>query len=209
MYFDYTIDQWNEAAAKELPGSTPLEYLKKHGVYSPPGGPNYGSTLKADHRFITQSGKIEIYSERLKEHGYDPLPVYQPPAEPPPGKFRLVLGRKAFYTHANSTNNPWLFDFAPENRLWINPAGAKTAGVSDGDRVEVKSNVGTAELRVKISQEIRPDCVFMMHGFGKRSPWLKRTYNRGGCDAALLETAWDKVSGNAAMHETFVKLRKV
>ena len=209
MYFDYTIDQWNEAAAKELPHPTPFEYLKKHGVYTPPGGPKYGATLQADHRFVTQSGKIELYSERLKEHGHDPLPVYQPQPEPPSGKFRLVLGRKAFYTHANSTANPWLFDFAPENRLWINPIGAKSAGVADGDRVEVQSNVGKIELRVMISQEIRPDCVFMLHGFGKRSPWLKRAYNTGGSDAVLLETSWDKVSGNAAMHETFVKLRKV
>jgi thiosulfate reductase/polysulfide reductase chain A len=49
----------------------------------------------------------------------------------------------------------------------------------------------------------------MLHGFGKRSPWLKRAYGQGGSDAVLLEAAWDKVSGNAAMHETFVKVRKL
>jgi thiosulfate reductase / polysulfide reductase chain A len=209
QYFDYTIDQWNEAAAKELPLEMPFEHLKKHGVFTPPGGPKYGSTLNPEHRFVTKSGKIELYSERLQENGHDPLPIYQSPTEPPAGKFRLVVGRKAFYTHANSTSNPWLFDFAPENRLWIHPASARSAGVADGDRVEVASSVGAVRLRAKVTQEIRPDCVFMLHGFGKRSPWLKRAYNRGGSDAAILETAWDKVSGNAAMHETFVKVRKV
>jgi thiosulfate reductase/polysulfide reductase chain A len=64
-------------------------------------------------------------------------------------------------------------------------------------------------LRARLTQEIRPDCVFMLHGFGKRSPWLKRAYNRGGSDAAVLDAAWDKVSGNAAMHETFVRVRKI
>ena len=209
QYFDFTIEQWNEAAAKELPIEMPLEYLKKHGVFTPPGGPKYGATLNPEHRFVTKSGKIELYSERLQENGHDPLPVYHSRPEPPYGKFRLVIGRKAFYTHANSTSNPWLFDFAPENRLWINPASARSAGVADGDQVEVASSVGAVQLRAKVTQEIRPDCVFMLHGFGKRSPWLKRAYNRGGSDAALLETAWDKVSGNAAMHETFVKVRKV
>jgi thiosulfate reductase/polysulfide reductase chain A len=209
QYFDYTIDQWNEAAVKELPIEMPFEYLKKHGVYTPPGGPKYGATLNAEHRFVTKSGKIELYCERLQEMGQDPLPVYQPPAEPPAGKFRLVLGRKAFYTHANSTSNPWLFDFAPENRLWMNPAAAVSSGIGDGDWVEVASSVGSARLRAKITQEIRPDCVFMLHGFGKRSAWLKRAYNRGGSDAAILETAWDKASGNAAMHETFVRVRKI
>jgi thiosulfate reductase/polysulfide reductase chain A len=102
-----------------------------------------------------------------------------------------------------------LFDFAPENRLWLHPASAQSAGVADGDLVEVASRVGSAQLRATVTQEIRPDCVFMLHGFGKRSPWLKRAYNRGGSDSAILETAWDKVSGNAAMHETFVTVRKV
>jgi thiosulfate reductase/polysulfide reductase chain A len=209
QYFDYTIDQWNQAAVKELPTETPFEYLKKHGVWTPPGGPKYGATLNADHRFVTKSGKIELYSERLQETGHDPLPVYQPRPEPPPGKMRLVIGRKAFYTHASTTSNPWLFDFAPENRLWIHPEAARSAGVADGDWVEVASTAGSVQLRAKVAQEIRRDCVFMLHGFGKRSPWLKRTYNRGGSDAAVLETAWDRVSGNAAMHETFVRVTKV
>jgi thiosulfate reductase/polysulfide reductase chain A len=208
MYFDYTIEKWNEAAAKELPVEMPMEYLRKHGVYTPPGGPKYGATLTPDHRFVTQSGKIELYSGRLKENGQDPLPVYTAPAGPPPGRFRLVLGRKAFFTHANTTSNPWLFDFAPENRLWLAPSSAASVGVSDGDWVNVSSSVGSVQLRVRVTQEIRPDCVFMLHGYGKRSPWLKRAYNRGGSDSALIETAWDRASGNAAMHETFVKVTK-
>jgi thiosulfate reductase/polysulfide reductase chain A len=209
MYFDYTIDQWNEAAAKELPIEMPFDYLKKHGVFTPPGGPKYGATLTPDHRFITASGKIDLYSERLKEHNVDPLPVYTAVEQPPAGQFRLVIGRKAYYTHASTTNNPWLHDFAPENLLWLNPAAARSSGVESGDLVEVASRVGSLRLRARVTQEIRPDCVFMLHGFGKRSPKLKRVYNRGGSDAALLETFWDKVSGNAALHETFVRIRKV
>jgi thiosulfate reductase/polysulfide reductase chain A len=150
-----------------------------------------------------------LYSARLKELGHDPLPVYEPPKQPPPGAFRLVLGRKAFFTHANSTSNPWLFDFAPENRLWMNPRAAVKAGVDDGDLVEISSSAGAIRLRTRLTQEIRPDCVFMLHGYGKRSAWLTRAYNRGGSDAVLIETAWDKASGNAAMHETFVKVRKL
>lgn len=207
-YFDYTIAQWNEAAAKELPVEKPLEYLRKHGVYTPPGGPKYGATLQPDHRFVTQSGKIELYSGRLKEFGHDPLPVYSPPKDPPEGSWRLVIGRKAYFTHANSTNNPWLFDFARENRLWMNSSAGRKAGLTDGDWVEVASRVGSVRLRVALTEEIRPDCVFMLHGFGKKSEKLRRVHNRGGADAVLIETAWDKVSGNAAMHETYVSVKK-
>jgi len=60
-----------------------------------------------------------------------------------------------------------------------------------------------------VTDEIRPDCIFMLHGFGKKSKWQKLAYDNGACDAQVLETAWDHVSGNAAFHETFVKVRKV
>jgi thiosulfate reductase / polysulfide reductase chain A len=209
QYFDFTLDQWVAAQVKELPLEAPLEHLKKHGVYVPPGFPKYGTTLNADHRFITKSGKIELFSERLQEAKYDPLPVYQTPAQPPPGKFRIITGRRAYFTHANSTNNAWLNPFAPENSLWLSPAAADSLGISDGDRVEVASTVGTVRLKARVTQEIRSDCVFMLHGYGKRSKWQRLVAGNGGSDAELLETAWDKVSGNASLHETFVSVRKV
>jgi thiosulfate reductase / polysulfide reductase chain A len=209
QYFDFTMDQWVAAQVKDLPLETPLEHLKKHGVYVPPGFPKYGTTLNSDHRFITKSGKIELFSERLQEANYEPLPVYQSPAQPPPGKFRIITGRRAYFTHANSTNNAWLNQFAPENGLWLNQSAADNLGIADGDRVEVASTVGAVRLKAKVTQEIRPDCVFMLHGYGKKSKWQRLAAGNGGSDAELLETAWDKVSGNASLHETFVSVRKV
>jgi thiosulfate reductase / polysulfide reductase chain A len=209
QYFDFTLDQWVAAQVKELPLEAPLEHLKKHGVYVPPGFPKYGTTLNADHRYITKSGKIELFSERLQEANYDPLPVYQTPAQPPTGKFRIITGRRAYFTHANSTNNAWLNQFAPENSLWLSPSAADNLGIADGDRVEVASTVGTVRLKARVTQEIRSDCVFMLHGYGKKSKWQRLVADKGGSDAQLLETAWDKVSGNASLHETFVSVRKV
>jgi thiosulfate reductase / polysulfide reductase chain A len=209
QYFDFTIEQWVDAQVKELPIERPLEHLKTHGVYVPQDFPKYGTTLTPDHRFVTKSGKIELFSERLQENGHEPLPVYRAPAQPPAGKFRLVPGRRAYFTHANSTNNAWLNQFAPENSLWVNPVSAGDLGISEGDVVEVASTAGKARLKARVTQEIRPDCVFMLHGYGKKSKWQRLVAEKGGSDAELLETAWDKVSGNAALHETFVSVRKV
>jgi thiosulfate reductase/polysulfide reductase chain A len=208
QYFDYTMEQWIAEQVKALPLDLPLEHLKKHGVYSPPQFPKYGTTLSPDHRFVTKSGKIELFSERLQESGYDPLPVYHAPSQVPQGKFRLVLGRHAFYTHASTANYSWLHDFAPENALWLHPRAADSLGIRSGDRIEVASGAGSIQTKARVTPQIRQDCVFMQHGFGKRSPWL-RLANSGGSDAEIIETAWDKVSGGAALHETFVKVRKV
>jgi len=207
-YFDYTIDQWIEAEAKELPVENGLEYMKKHGVVAF-SEPKYGTTRNAVYRFVTKSGKIEIFSERLAEAGHDPLPVYAPPVQPPQGRYRMILGRKATMTHAALANLPWLHEHTPENDLWINTDEAARMGIRTGDLVEVSSTAGTVRLKARATEEIRPDCVFMLHGFGKKSPWLRSVHNVGAADAVLLETAWDKVSGNAAMHETFVKVVKV
>ena len=207
-YFDYTIDQWVEAEAKELPVPNGLEHMKKHGVVAF-STPKYGTTRNPVHRFVTKSGKIEIFSERLQEAGHDPLPKYTAPAQPAAGQFRLVLGRKATITHAALAHLPWLNEHIPENDLWINPESADRLGIRSGDQVEVASSVGRVRIKARVTEEIRPDCVFMLHGFGKKSPWLKKVYGVGAADAVLLETAWDKVSGNAAMHETFVKVAKV
>jgi thiosulfate reductase/polysulfide reductase chain A len=208
-YFDYTIDDWVKAQAKDIPVQNAFDYLQKHGVVVTPGFPKYGKTLKGDYRFITKSGKIELSSDRLQESGYDPLPVYKPPTEPQAGQFRMILGRRAYYTHANNTNNPWLHEFAPENHLWVNPEPAHQMGIRTGDLLEVSSRAGTVRIKAHVTDEIRPDCVFMLHGFGKHSRWQKLAYDNGACDAQVLETSWDQVSGNAAFHETFVTIRKV
>jgi thiosulfate reductase/polysulfide reductase chain A len=208
-FFDYAMDQWIDAQAKELPLEAPLDHLRKHGVYVPPGGAKYGATLNPEHRFVTQSGKIELVSERLKTAGYDALPVYSVPPQPPAGQLRLILGRKAYFTHANTTNYPWLHAFQPDNYLLLNSKTAESLGIEDGNRVEVTSSSGATRLPAKISEEIRPDCVFILHGFGKRTKWQRLVSETTGSDVQVLETAWDKVSGNAALHETFVKLRRV
>ncbi len=208
-YFDYTIDQWVEAQVKELPIPQPLDYLKKHGVFTPEGAPFYGTTREPGHRFLTKSGKIELYSERLADAGHDPLPVYRPLVEPPEGAFRMILGRKATHTHANNTNNIWLHEFVPVNDVWINPEPAARLGVTTGDLVEVRSDVGAVRLKARVTQEIRPDCVFMLHGFGKKSRMQRLAFDVGACDADLLTSSMDRVSGNAAFHETFVRVRKI
>jgi thiosulfate reductase/polysulfide reductase chain A len=207
-FFDYTIEQWVEAQARELPVPEPLEHLKRHGVFAAAGAPFYGKTLVGDHRFLTKSGKIELVSERLAEAGHDALPVYTRPVQPPAGAFRMVLGRKATHTHAATTNNVWLAELTPTNDLWINPEPAAALGVASGDLVEVASSSGVVRLPARVTDEIRPDCVFMLHGFGKKSGMLSLAHGNGASDSEVLTTAWDTVSGNAAFHETFVTVKK-
>jgi thiosulfate reductase/polysulfide reductase chain A len=134
------------------------------------------------------------------------LPVYVRHEEVPAGKFRLLVGRSAYFTHGTTANNAYLHDLMPENTLWLNTLSAGKLGLRDGQLVRVKSNVGEGSLKLEVTDKIRPDCVYMAHGFGVLSKGQSLIYGRGACDAALIEDKFEPISGNVAMHETFVEI---
>jgi thiosulfate reductase/polysulfide reductase chain A len=75
--------------------------------------------------------------------------------------------------------------------------------------VEVKSSAGKGRLKARVTEDTRPDTVYMDTGFGVISKGLSKIFGKGACIADVLEDHADKVSGNMAMHETFVTVQKV
>jgi thiosulfate reductase/polysulfide reductase chain A len=203
-YFDFTMEEYRQEQLKDLPDA--MEALQKDGVYYNPGklyGVYEGKVYK------TLSKKIELYNQRYADMGIDPLPVYTPPKEVPEGRFRLVVGRNAYITQGSSTNNALLHELVPENALWIHPKQAHKLGLNKDDRVEVKSPAGSGTLKVRITEETRQDTVYMDTGFGVLSRDLSLIHGKGACIAEILQDYNDEISGNMAMHETFVTVRKV
>jgi thiosulfate reductase/polysulfide reductase chain A len=201
-FFDFTIEDFRKAQLKKLPQVA--QALAKDGVYNDVG-PTHGR--HKDKKFRTRSAKVELFVDRYKEKGVDPLPVYKPPQPTPKGKFRLVVGRNAYISQSSSTNNVLLCELEPENTLWIHPQPAGKLGITHGQEVEVKSPVGVQRIKARVTEETRPDTVYMDSGFGVISRELKNVYGKGACIAELLEDRADKVTGNMAMHETFVSVR--
>ena len=200
--FDFTMEEHIEHMVSHNPQI--LTDLKKTGVYFIEEEPVYGSTR--GRKLKTPSGKVEIYSERYAENGLDPLPVYEAPTKVPGGRYRLVVGRHAYFTHGTTANNPYLHDIMPVNTLWLHPQEAGRLGLKNGQTVKVRSAVGEEQLPLEVTEKIRPDTVYMAHGFGVLSRGLSNIYGKGGCDAALIEEKTCPISGNVAMHETFVEI---
>jgi len=203
-YFDFTMDDYRKAQLKKLPDVSTA--LKKDGVYVK-SVPTYG--IFEGKAFKTLSKKIELYNKRYANAGIDPMPVYKPPKKVPEGRFRIVVGRNAYITQGSSTNNALLHELAPENTLWLHPQSAKKLGISQGNYVEVASKVGKGKLKVRITEEIRQDTVYMDSGFGVLSKGLSKIYGVGACIVDILEDYNDEISGNMAMHETMVTVRKI
>jgi thiosulfate reductase/polysulfide reductase chain A len=188
-----------------------LDSLREQGGVAIQNGKPYLADFAAegDSPFGTASGKVELYSEALAGAGFQPLPEFEPAADAPAGYFRLLYGRSPVHTFARTQNTPLLNAVQPENEVWLNDGAAESLGLPDGERVWLENQDGarSGPIRVKVTARIRPDCVFVVHGFGHNAPGLNRAHGRGASDAAL-QTRYtlDPISGGAGMRVNFVKL---
>ena len=200
--FKFTMQEYREHQAKNNPEI--IKALKEKGVYYEKETPTYGQTIGK--KLKTKSGKIEIYSQKYADKGLDPLPVYKDPADGPAGQYRLILGRNAYMTHGTTANNAYLSELMPQNHIWLHTAEAKKMSLKNGQMVRVKSPLATETLHLLVTEKIRPDCVYLSHGFGVLSRGQSRIFGKGGSDAALVEDNVEPISGNMAMHQTFVQI---
>uniref|UniRef100_A0A832MIJ7 Nitrate reductase n=1 Tax=Eiseniibacteriota bacterium TaxID=2212470 RepID=A0A832MIJ7_UNCEI len=159
--------------------------------------------------FPTPSGKIEFWSNQLAEAGFDPVPRYRPHAEPPAGFFRLLFGRAPVHTFARTHTNPLLDALMPDNEVWVNEDVARRLGLAHGAMVRLRNQDGVVSepVRVRATPRIRPDCVYMVHGFGHAARGLAPVLRRGASDARLVtRSATDPLMGGTAMNVNFVAL---
>jgi thiosulfate reductase/polysulfide reductase chain A len=159
--------------------------------------------------FPTQSGKIELLSSVLKDLKFDPLPVFTPPEAPPEGYARLIYGRAPMHSFARTENNKWLDDLMPENQVWIGYEFAAKSKVMDGQWVTLENQDGyrSAPLHVRVTEGIRNDCAYMVHGFGANAPKLRKAFQKGASDTPLISRVKvDPIMGGTGMRVNFVRI---
>jgi len=162
--------------------------------------------------FDTPSGKIELYSQQLADFGFDPMPQFTPPEEPPPEHYRLLFGRAPVHTFGRTTNNRFLSEVYSENEVWVNAQIAAELGLSDGEMVTLvnQDNVRCDPIRLKATQRIRGDCVYMVHGYGHSAKKLKFARGRGASDSDLVtKYKTDPIMGGTGMNTNFVRIERV
>ncbi|MCP4655149.1 MAG: molybdopterin-dependent oxidoreductase, partial [bacterium] len=185
-----------------------LAELKKKGIVLGEKQPIYFDE-GVPPEFPTPSGKIEFYSVALAEAGFDPVPRYKAPEEPPPGSFRLLFGRSPVHSFSRTQTNPLLAEMMDQNELWLNADVARRYGLKSGDHVRLKNQDGVVSnrIRVKATVRIRPDCVYMVHGFGHTAKGLRSAFGKGASDAQLITRyEVDPLMGATAMNLNFVTL---
>jgi thiosulfate reductase/polysulfide reductase chain A len=207
-YFPWqTVEEYLEQRLGSI-GLT-LEEMKRKGVVVQKGRPYLEDWEGKGSPFKTANGRIQIACEDLAKAGADALPRYEPVPGPPPGTYRLLYGRAPTHTFGRTQNNALLTRLMAENEVWLNHREARVLGLASGTRVVLENQDGarSGPVRVRVTARIRPDCVYLVHGFGHDAPGLRRAHGRGASDAALqTRYALDPVSGGAGLRVNFVRL---
>lgn len=182
--FDEDIPTLAKALIEGTEGANPIygpdmsyETLKKEHWRKLPAFVPYADDLA--NGFGTPSGKIEFYSERLKELGLHPVVEYVPSAESKDGtpdlaktyplNFLTVTSKNLCGSNWHNIGKIRLLHGDP--LLYINEADAAARGIADGDDVEVFNDRGVCNsLKALI---VGDDVIAPGNVAGLKSSWPK------------------------------------
>ena len=163
----------------------------------------------ADGRFPTSSGKCELYSERMKVDGLDPLPTYIPPREDPQGSAELASRypiqllsppRPQFLnsTFANSRKHRMR---AGDPTIEMSEQDAKDRGLAPGQWVEVYNDRGAFRCRVALKGSVRPGVAVSQSIY-----WNKLSPGKANVNSTTPSELTD-MGGGATFFDNLVEIR--
>lgn len=184
--------------------------LKALGAVSFDGKPYIEDRTESDGPlFPSQTGKIELLSTVLQDLKLDALPKFEPVESPPVGYLRWIYGRAPVHSFTRSVNNEWLDDLMAENPVWIGTLAAAQLNLHNGDKVilENQDGVKSPTVTLRTTPGIRDDVAYTVHGFGPQAPGLKKAYQHGFSDNALItRMTLDPLTGTTGMRVNFVRI---
>lgn len=163
----------------------------------------------AEGRFLTESGKCELYSERMKRDGFDPLPNYTPPAEDPQGDkelvsrypIQMISPPKGSFLNSTFGGNSWHKKRAGEPSVEISHEDASARGLTHGQWVVVENSRGKfiarALLNGRVSRGVA--CARGIH-------WNKHSPGNTGINATTSSGLTD-MGGGALFFDNLVEIR--
>jgi thiosulfate reductase/polysulfide reductase chain A len=95
-----------------------------------------------------------------------------------------------------------------ENSVWVNPKISKQWGLVNDQYIWLKNQDGIISdsmIKVRITERIRWDSIYMVHGFGHKQKQMKRCFDKGVSDTQLItKVLTDPLMGGTGMRSNFV-----
>jgi thiosulfate reductase/polysulfide reductase chain A len=89
--------------------------------------------------------------------------------------------------------------------------GFEDRPLRSGERVVLVNQDGVRSnpVRARITQRIRGDCVYLVHGWGQTARRLRYAYGRGASDSQLTSRyKVDPIMGGTGMNVNFVRIER-
>jgi anaerobic selenocysteine-containing dehydrogenase len=138
--------------------------------------------------FSTPTGRLEIYSIRFQERGYDPLPRFEEKAVMDPVYPLLLTSAKGVqFCHSQQRNVPSLRKRMPDPLVEIHPGTALENGISEGDWVLIKTSQGTIQARARYNSGLQADVVCSQYGWWSRDPEGSGHHYNGLVDSGSID----------------------
>jgi anaerobic selenocysteine-containing dehydrogenase len=124
--------------------------------------------------FKTPTGKIELYSTRLEQMGYAPLPSYEEPPESPVNRpdvakdYPLVLTTGARIPYFFNSEHRQIENLRKAHRhptAEIHPETAARCGIAKGDWMWIETKRGRIRQRARLTTGIDPRVIAIEHGW--------------------------------------------
>jgi formate dehydrogenase major subunit len=193
--------EWASASAQEIwdnevsvlaPSMAGIKYarLENDGLQWPcPGAEHPGTpTLHKGGKFTRGLGMLKAID-------------YIPPAEVPDPEYPFVLstGRRLYHYHTRTQTgrSAGINDLLGEETADISAADAQAKGISDGEKISVKSRRGEVVVKARVTKEIPPGLVWMAFHF------------REACANWLTNPVYDPVTQTAEYKACAVRIDKL
>jgi anaerobic selenocysteine-containing dehydrogenase len=107
-------------------------------------------------KFPTPSGKIELYSEKMKQDGYPPLPTYVPLINDSDHPFQFIAAPNHNFLNSTFANQTKHMGLEKEPEVILNRCDAEKLGLKNGERVRVWNDQGECILKASVGESVLP-----------------------------------------------------
>lgn len=104
----------------------------------------------------TPSGKIELYSEKMKQDGFPPLPTYIPLKDDSGRSFQFIAGPSQNFLNSTFSNQSTHIKLEKEPIVFLNRIDADNLGVKNGEQVRVWNDRGECLLKASVGESVLP-----------------------------------------------------
>jgi len=227
---DNGVDSFEKWVEKGVWYRKPYHWQQRNGEFYEWDGQAHAKLMSPaevkEKLFKTDSGKFEIRSHYLekkaewiaKTTGRDRAKLMFPQWEEPKytggGDLHFVTPKLALHAEGRSANLPNVITMLQptvggrkQALVEIHPIAAKERGITDGDRIRIKSAVGQIEAIARVTELTRPDTIVLPfeHGHWAHGRWAR---GRGSHADLVVAQQSDRVTGMANYYSAKVNVER-